>query len=368
MTTLRSRYMSWAASFLAPYRPRRRTSYSAAEAVRPNVLDLSNLRYFADDPGGSFRRFRPPIAIDGRIAYLSLSGGGADGAFGAGALVGLSEAGTRPVFSAVSGVSTGALIAPFAFLGSGYDRTLTELYTSGIAASLINRAGPLSILATSGAFANNRLRGLINVYMDDALLGAIAGESAKGRVLHVLTTSLDTQRASVWNLCRIAELGTPETFDLFRRVLTASASIPVLYPPVLIPVEADGKPFEEMHVDGSVTFPIHTLPEAFLFRGRNLPGPPLALYVLINNKLRHDFKVIPVEARSIAARSASTLIKMQTRSTIFETFNFARRNSFLFNLSHINDTFPTEGADEFSTDYMRTLFAHGYARARSDQL
>src|SRR5690606_25386196 len=112
------------------------------------------------------------------------------------------------------------------------------------------------ILATSGPLANNRLRALIDRYVDEALLSAIAAESAGGRILLVITTNLDTQRASVWNLGKIAEIGTPEALALFRQVLTASASVPIIYPPVLIEAEADGHRFEEMHVDGSVTFPI----------------------------------------------------------------------------------------------------------------
>ncbi|WP_119258056.1 patatin-like phospholipase family protein [Shinella zoogloeoides] len=368
MTAFRFRHVSWVASFLTTYRPRPRLPYSAMHAARPSILDLSGLRYFADDPGDSFRKFQPPVAVNGEIAYLALSGGGADGAFGAGALAGLSDAGSRPTFSVISGVSTGALIAPFAFLGSRYDPTLAELYTSGIAASLVDGAAPLSILATSGPLANNRLRALIDRYVDEALLSAIAAESAGGRILLVITTNLDTQRASVWNLGKIAEIGTPEALALFRQVLTASASVPIIYPPVLIEAEADGHRFEEMHVDGSVTFPIHTLPETFLFRGRNLPGPKLNLYVLINNKLRHDFRIVPVEARKIAARSASTLVKMQTRAMIFETYNFTRRNGSGFNLAYMDDDISTEGADDFDTDYMRSLFDHGYARSGSGDL
>src|SRR5229473_2318571 len=111
-----------------------RTSYTASDAASSTVLDLSELRRYADEPASSFLkadvRFRA-----GALSYLALSGGGADGAYGAGVLNGWSAAGTRPEFSAVSGVSTGALIAPFAFLGPAYDATLREVYTSGIAES-----------------------------------------------------------------------------------------------------------------------------------------------------------------------------------------------------------------------------------------
>lgn len=357
----------WLSILLAGCASLARTDYTSAEATQPRVLELSTLRHFADDPSAKFSKLRPPIPIKGEIVYLALSGGGADGAFGAGMLVGLSDAKLRPEFSAVSGVSTGALIAPFAFLGSRYDRTLTELYTSGIAASLVEGQGPLSLLSTSGPFANNRLRQLVDRYVDEKLLRAIAAESARGRTLMVITTNLDSQRTNIWNMGKIAEIGTPEALNLFRSVLTASASIPVLFPPVLIEAEIDGRHFKEMHVDGGVTAPVLTLPETFLVGRKNLPGPPLNLHVLINNKINPDFQVVPGETGKIAARSASTLIKMKTRSTIFESYNFTRRNNLKFNLAYIDNDFSGIGADEFSTSYMRALYEYGYARARSGQ-
>lgn len=365
MTINRFLGVVWLSILLAGCASLARTNYTPIEAERPKVLELSTLRYFADDPRAKFAKLPPPIAINGEIVYLALSGGGADGAFGAGMLVGLSDAGLRPEFSAVSGVSTGALIAPFAFLGSRYDRTLTELYTSGIAASLVEGQSALSLLSTSGPFANNRLRQLVDRYVDEKLLRAIAAESARGRVLMVITTNLDSQRTNIWNMGKIAEIGTPEALNLFRSVLTASASIPVLFPPVLIEAEIGGRHFKEMHVDGGVTAPVLTLPETFLVGGKNLPGPPLNLYVLINNRINPDFQVVPGETGKIAARSASTLIKMKTRSTIFESYNFTRRHNLKFNLAYIGNDFSGNGADEFSTSYMRALYQYGYARARS---
>ena len=342
-----------------------RTPYSAAESARPKILDVSDLRFFADDPSRTLDALRPRATVNGEITYLALSGGGADGAFGAGLLAGLSDAGARPEFAAVSGVSTGAVIAPFAFLGPQYDQKLKEFYTGGIASSLAQGGGPLSILSTSGPFANNRLKQLVDRYVDGELLHAIATESAKGRMLLVITTNLDTQQTNIWNMGKIAEIGTPGALTLFRDVITASASIPVVFPPVLIEAEANGHRFEEMHVDGSVTSPVLTLPETFLLRGRRLPGPPINMYVLVNNTVDHDFQVVPGSTGAIAARSASTLVKMQTRSTIFDSYSLTRRNNFKFNLTYIGDDFHGEENQEFSTSFMRALYQYGYAKGRS---
>ena len=344
-----------------------RIPYSAQEAARPDVLDVSGLRYFTDDPSKLLYGLRPRATVHGEITYLALSGGGANGAFGAGFLAGLSDAGTRPEFSAVSGVSTGALIAPLAFLGPKYDGTLKEIYTSGIAARLVDGLGPLSVLSTSGPFANKRLQQLVDRYVDQKLLNAVATENAKGRVLLVTTTDLDSQRSTIWDMGKIAAIGTPEALTLFKKVLTASASIPIVFPPVLIDVEANGRHFEEMHVDGAVTSPVLTLPEPFLLRQRSLPGPPIDLYVLINNKIDDDFHVVPGDTGTIAIRSASTLVAAQTRSTIFNSYNLTRRQHFKFNLAYIGDDFSAQEKQAFSTQYMQALYRYGFARAHTRQ-
>src|SRR6266404_7625357 len=219
-----------------------RTPYTASDAAASTVLNLSELRRYADEPASRF------LSTDvypraGPVSYLALSGGGADGAFGAGVLNGWSAAGTRPTFSAVSGVSTGALIAPFAFLGPAYDVTLREIYTSGVAESLLNTPSIVRAVFGSGLFGNTHLRELIARYVGRDMLAAIAAENAKGRKLLVVTTNIDTQRTVIWDMGRIAAIGSTQALDLFRDVLAASASIPVVFPPMLIDAEANGHRF-----------------------------------------------------------------------------------------------------------------------------
>ncbi len=207
------------------------------------------------------------VVLRGPRTYLALSGGGADGAYGAGVLNGWTEARTRPSFSMVSGVSTGALIAPFAFLGSDYDATLRDVYTSGVAASLLDAPNPFNAIFGSGLFGNTRLRELVAKYIDETFVAAVAAEHAKGRMLFVVTTNLDSQRTAMWDMGRIdfaayarsTELvpGCCRGFGESARGVSADAERPR---------RANGKRFEEMHVDGGVTAPVLTLPEAFLLR------------------------------------------------------------------------------------------------------
>jgi predicted acylesterase/phospholipase RssA len=342
-----------------------RTSYTASDAVFSTVLDVSDLRRYADEPASTFLKTNVSYQA-GPLKYLALSGGGADGAYGAGVLNGWTAAGTRPKFSVVSGVSTGALIAPFAFLGAAYDATLRDVYTSGIAESLLNTPNIVHAVFGSGLFGNTHLRELVARYVGQDMLGAIAAENAKGRKLLIVTTNLDTQRTVIWDMGRIATIRSTQALNLFRDVLAASASIPVVFPPMLIDAEANGHRFQEMHVDGGVTAPVLTLPEAFLLRNGALArGLGMNIYILVNNKVERDFQLVPNSTIDIAARASASVTKTQTRSILYETYDFARRNNFGFSLTYIDKDLPSPGSSGFETSYMRSLYQYGYDKAKT---
>ncbi|MFH1339744.1 MAG: patatin-like phospholipase family protein [Pseudomonadota bacterium] len=347
-----------------------RMPYGVADAPSARVLNLTDLRRYADDPASTFRQNGQQAVLRGPRTYLALSGGGADGAYGAGVLNGWTEAGTRPSFSIVSGVSTGALIAPFAFLGPGHDATLRHLYTSGVAESLLDAPSAFNAIFGAGLFGNKRLRELVANYIDADFVTAVAAEYARGRMLFIVTTNLDSQRTAIWDMGRIASLRTPEALNLFRDVVAASASVPVVFPPMLVTAEANGRLFQEMHVDGGVTAPVLTLPEAFLLRDAKLAklgdkAGDLQLYILINNKVEPEFQLVANSTVEIAARSSSTMVKTQTRSILFSTYDFSRRNRYGFNLTYIEGRVPAAASSGFDTAYMRGLFQYGYDRARS---
>ena len=340
-----------------------RTPYSAADASSSRVLDIDGLRRYTDEPVTKFRLEKDDLSST--RTYLALSGGGADGAYGVGVLNGWTAAGTRPAFSVVSGVSTGGLIAPFAFLGSQYDDTLREVYTSGIASSLLDDPSIIRVLFGSGLFGNKRLRELVARYVGPEILAAVARENAKGRKLLVVTTDLDTQRTVVWDMGKIAAVGSPEALRLFRDVMAASASIPLVFPPILIEAEGQGRRFEEMHVDGGVTAPVLTLPDALLFQGR-LPGNSrMNIYILVNKKLERTFELVSNSTLDVASRSLSSITQSQTRSVIFSTYDFAKRNRWGFHLSYIERDYPASPSEGFDTAYMRALYQYGYEKAAS---
>ncbi|WP_420971486.1 patatin-like phospholipase family protein [Bradyrhizobium sp. B120] len=343
-----------------------RMPYTAADAANARVLDLDGLRRYADEPASKFRLERNAVAPI--KTYLALSGGGADGAYGVGVLNGWTAAGNRPSFSVVSGVSTGGLIAPFAFLGPRYDDTLREVYTSGIAESLLQDPSLMRVLFGSGLFGNKRLRELVARYVGQDVLSEVARENAKGRKLLIVTTDLDTQRTVIWDMGRIAAVGTPEALQLFRDVMAASASIPLVFPPIMIDAEGQGRRFQEMHVDGGVTAPVLTLPDALLFRERAWPADGrMNIYILVNKKLEGNFELVSNSTIDVASRSISAITQAQTRSVILSTYDFARRNRLGFHLSYIERDYPAPETQGFDTAYMRALYQYGYEKAAAGQ-
>lgn len=345
-----------------------RIPYSAGEAAAAVVPGTDpGVRAYAD---ASESTFTAMVARPNRqrmpFAYLALSGGGGDGAYGAGILNGWTESGTRPEFSLVSGVSTGALIAPFAFLGSGYDSYLTDIYTSGIASSLVQSPSVTNVLFGSGLFGDGRLRDLVRRYVTSDLLAAIAEQHAKGRRLLVVTTNLDSQRAVIWNMGAIAAGGGPNAVSLFIDVLTASASIPAVFPPQLLDVQAGGRAFQEMHVDGSVVTPVFTLPQSFLLRdGRLRSTGKSDIYVVINGRLEPEFDLAENNTLSIVERSFTTASRARSRATLASTNAFTRNNGIGFNLTYIDEAVPSASAARgFDTAYMRTLYQDGFEKAR----
>ncbi len=343
-----------------------RVPYTEAQSQAATVPGMEDVRIFADASETAVARLAA-APRNGRFTYLALSGGGGDGAYGAGVLNGWTESGTRPDFSLVSGVSTGALIAPFAFLGSAYDSYLTEFYTSGVAETLVQSPSIANVLFGSGLFGDERLRGLIGRYITPELLAAVAAEHAKGRRLLVVTTNLDAQRAVIWNMGAIAASGAPNATALFRDVLTASASIPAVFPPQLIEAQADGQAFQEMHVDGSVVTPVFTLPQSLLLRdGRLRTAGKADIYVVINGKLEAEFDVTANNTLGIVERSFTTASRARARATLVATDAFARRNRIGFNVTYIDEGTPqTTTARGFDTAYMRNLYNQGLEKGRT---
>jgi hypothetical protein len=344
--------------------PRTFTREQQEVAVIPGIADA---RIWADDPTGLSRTvpFNRGLLEPKSFDVLALSGGGAEGAFGAGLLVGWTKAGDRPEFSIVSGTSSGALIAPFAFLGASHDAILRDLFTSGVAETLLRFDG-LNVIFGSGAFKTEPLKQLIARYVDEAMLRLIAAQHRRGRRLFIVTTNLDAQRTAVWNMGAIAASADPGRLQLFRSVLVASASAPGLFAPAYIQVQAGNARFEEMHVDGAVTSNVLAVPESVLLQKVALTNAKPKLYIIVNGKITPDFAVVNDGTLSIVSRSFYSTVKANTRNTLIATYNFARRNGWQSRLAAIKPGYLTTSTSfNFDTAYMRGLFDLGFSMARS---
>lgn len=363
--------VSWFAAFafavlLAACATVERIPYTPQEQAVAVVPGFPDARVWADDPNIVHRY----AGINTRQpTMLALSGGGADGAFGAGFLTGWTARGNRPQFTVVTGASAGALIAPFAFLGSGYDEVLRSVFASGEMENFLQFEGVSGLFGT-GLFKAGPLKALIAKYVDGNVLEAVANEYRAGRRLFIVTTDLDAQRTAIWDMGRIASSGQPGALDLFRKVMEASASIPGIFSPVLIDVEASGKRFAEMHVDGGVTANILVVPEAILLAKKPLLPATVRprIYAIVNGKLGPYFEVVKPTTLQIAVRAFATSVRANTRNTLLASYEFIKRRSWELNLAAIDDGFPNQEKPGFDTGYMRGLFEYGYERGRSGQM
>lgn len=336
------------------------------------IRDLSvDRRGFAARLDAVLRKARW-TATDGRLDILALSGGGAEGAFGAGALVGLTHAGRRPQFEVVTGISTGAIIAPYAFLGPQWDAALTEAFTGGRSRALEERSvlgGLAHLLMHSSVVGDQALFNLVDHFVTNELIQAVAREAGRGRLLWVVTTDLDKEEAVVWDMGAIALQGGERARRLFRDVIVASASIPGVFPPMLIRVAENGVHHDEMHVDGGATLPFfiatetaQTLPKGLgVLKGANV-------FVLINGQLFTTPQSTPTSTVSIVSRAFSTSQKYAARNALLLTAAQAHRFGMNFHYSYVPTEYPSRGPLDFEPLVMKALFDYGERCAREGRL
>jgi len=298
--------------------------------------------------------------------YLAISGGGANGAFGAGLFAGWSATGTRPEFSMVTGVSTGALTAPFAFLGSEYDDELKEVYTTTSTKDIARKRGIISAAFSDSMADTSPLKALIAKYITEGVIEAVAREHRRGRRLFVGTVNLDASRSVIWNIGAIADSDYPRKLGLIHDVMRASAAIPVAFPPVVIPVEANGQAYDELHVDGGTGSQVFVYPAAADWREitkkLKAKGTP-NVYVIRNSFLDPDYHGVKRSVLPIAGRSIDSLIRTQGIGDLYQIYALCKRDGNDFNLAYIPSTFTDKPAEGFDPVYMSKLYDLGYKMA-----
>ncbi|WP_424813948.1 patatin-like phospholipase family protein [Roseococcus sp. YIM B11640] len=364
--------------------PRREPAVPQGLANRATVLGLPNERFFigqgyaaiTQEYMSAMERRRaflglPPGATLPAIDLLAISGGGEDGAFGAGLLNGWTAEGSRPTFGLVTGVSTGALSAPFAFIGSSGDAAIKRVYTGITLADVAVQRGMMAAIFDDAMADTSPLFATITRELDDAMLAAIArGYLEEGRLLFVGTTDLDTQLPIVWNIGAIANSRDPRAPNLIRRILLASAAIPGAFPPVLFDVEVDGQKFQELHVDGGA------VAQAFLYpsvigaaRRANMrarrPVPTIRAWLIRNGRMDAAWASTNRRTLSIAQRAVATMTAASGYNDAVRIWLNAERDGIEFRMAYIGQDFTIAYDKPFDQAYMTPLFNYGFEKARN---
>jgi hypothetical protein len=351
--------------------------------LEATVLGLPNERFMPGEGIGPFerealatlargqeRRGAPRGVFNQPLNLLAVSGGGEDGAYGAGLVCGWTEHGTRPVFDLVTGVSTGALTAPFAFLGPAYDGALRDVYTNVTASDILRQRWFTAAIFDDAMADNAPLLGTITRYLNDAMLADIAKGYREGRLLLIGTTNLDAQLPVIWNIGAIAASGHPGGADLIRRILLASAAIPGAFSPVMMDVTLNGARYQEMHVDGGAFAQAFLYPPA-LTRDRRerlrrrQSVLPMTAYVIRNGRLGPSWASVDRRTVGIAGRAISTMIAASGVNDVLRIHSTTQQDQVAFRLAYIGPDFQGELTTPFDQAYMRALFDLGFQRGRA---
>ncbi|BCJ90988.1 alpha/beta hydrolase [Terrihabitans soli] len=349
-----------------------REAFSKDAAVAATFPGYENIRYWGDEapPNMEERAKTIRAAWDANgsktrsLSILAISGGAEDGAYGAGLLNGWSEKGDRPQFDMVTGISTGALAAPFAFMGPAYDRQLMEVYTKTDASQVFKKRVVAGLLGGESLADTGPLLKTIQRYANADLLAAIGEEHRKGRRLLIGTTNIDLGRPVIWDIGAIANSGLPNRVELFQKILLASAAIPGMFPPVKFETVADGRKVTELHVDGGVVNQVFAYPPE-LGLSRFIHGRKVNLYVIRNSKEKPDFQITKASALALGSRSTSVLIRTQGVGDLYRIYATSKRDGLNFQLVLIPAEFSHKLEQPFDTAYMGALYRFGLDRGRT---
>ena len=326
------------------------------------IQTTAPLRYWGDDPDFAAGHTKIKPGPDGQVDFLTLSGGGINGAYGAGYLVGWTQKGTRPEFEVVTGISVGAIMAPLAFLGSAQDGRLHQVY-SALSDATNPRVNFISALFGAPAVLDNApVRAAIQQAMDQQILDQIGAAHREGRRLYIGTTNLDAQRPVIWDIGAIANSGAPNRLELVRDIILASAAVPTIFQPVLLEVSVNGQRYSEMHVDGGITGQVLLMPGGW---GKMIGQRSARLYVIFNGVVDASPATVQPSSVGLAERTLPTLLKYLGRANLAELANTARASGVLYRMTAIPGAFPESSNLFGSPEWLASLFQYGIDSGRA---
>jgi predicted acylesterase/phospholipase RssA len=370
-----------AAGLPACAQPQRAPAVPDASTRQATVLGIANERFFPASGTGELERefdqaFMRLAASKGvksvldlpTLQLLAISGGGENGAFGAGLLNGWTQNGTRPEFELVTGISTGALTAPFAFLGPAYDAKLKGVYTELEPRQVLIPRFITAALWDDAMADNLPLYQTISRYLDERMLSDIAAAYNAGRLLLVASTNLDAQQPVIWNIGAIARSGHPKAPETIRKILLASAAIPGAFPPSMFDVTLDGRAYQEMHVDGGAFAQTFLYPTSVTIGRRkriaaHQPTVELDAYIIRNGRLDAEWAHVERRTLGIASRAISTMITSAGYNDVVKIYYASQSDQVGYNLAFMGSDFNMALPQPFDPAYMKALYDYGYQRA-----
>ena len=343
------------------------------------VVGMPDMRCYTAKPDPLFMRQslvdsfkdegKTDYLVDGIKTYpvLIIGGGVSNSAYGIGILSGWLKQGARPVFKIVTGYSSGSILATAVFAGKDYEERLAELFTSISTKDVVRQKSVFSLLFGDSVNSSDLFAKKIDDIMDEKLMAKIAQEHGKGRRLYVGTTDLDAQEFVIWDMGAVASIGGDDSLKMFRRIILASCSFPVMLPPVYFQVEADGRRYEEMHADGGVVggiFHIGRLMEeagsTFQSSGAGQKGFKTQLYVLNCCYMSPHSKQVEDNLVAITSRLIETNGASKMAGDTYRIYAFAREKGWDYNLAYIPEDFLPNQKEMFDKQEMQRLFKRGY--------
>ncbi len=304
---------------------------------------------------------------DDQIHHLALSGGGVNGAFSAGILNAWTQKGDRPVFDVVTGVSTGAIVSIFAYLGSEYDEDLKHYYTQTTVEEMFQRRSLFKLVTKRSVVDTSGFERKVREAISQDMIKQLAAERQKGRILLIATTNLDNEKMALWDIGRIAQVGTTDAQTLIQDLIIASSSIPGAFPAKLIQFPHQGEVLDEMHVDGGVSRQVFLVPQ-WMQNRMQVSELKQTVYVIRNGSLKPSFHPVNSNISSVSAQSLSTLTRRQGASDVEYIYHYSQANNLSFNLAHIDDDFNKTGLDPMSLEYMQAVYEYGFHNLYNDAL
>ncbi|KWU02677.1 phospholipase [Vibrio toranzoniae] len=315
-----------------------------------------------------------PITVSGdQLNILALSGGGANGAFGAGILIGLEESGQLKDYSIVTGISAGALMAPFVFIGGDAFSRMKDVMLNINDKSVLGKKNFLNTVFKDAFTDGENLYQFIAEAFPEPMIEQIAAQHRSGKRLFIGTTHFDSGELVIWNIGAIANSDMPDKSELIYKVLAASASIPGVFPPQFIDVEHEGEIFEELHVDGGLATQVFFNPSNFDYQqisdALGLETPP-QLDVIRNGALKAPYHSLRDKGLDLVAKSVSSLTLAQTRGDLYRMKYISEINNIDMQFTYIERDFgyAKRTKDMFDEHYLLTIYEYGYYKATHGKL